>query len=186
MYLPIRKLIINEITGKINQAGIISRNNLSELSLSKYMATAVTDKTVDWLVDCGIPNKLATSNEMETENNMMVTTFRDIISGESNSLPIVVAVDFPASIAPKKTIIPNNPGIRLLRSTFAPYAAEKAGPVPLPPIFIAKKIAIIKGNNKGLKSGEIIIFGFIINQLRILPFYKPFFQRSKIKRISIL
>lgn len=130
------------------------------MSFSKYMATAVTDNTVDWLVDCGIPNKLAISKEIETEKRIMVTTFRDIISGDSNSFPIVVAVDFPARIAPKKTMMPNNPGIRLLRSTFAPYAAEKAGPVPLPPIFMAKNIAIIKGNNKGLKSGEIIIFGF--------------------------
>ena len=129
---------------------------------------------------------MATNNEIETEKRIMVTTFRDIISGESNSLPMVVAVDLPANIAPKKTMIPNNPGMRLLRSTFAPYAAEKAGPVPLPPMFMAKNIAIIKGNNKGLKSGEIIIFGFINNQLRILPGLLPFFQRSKIKMISML
>lgn len=120
------------------------------------MATAVTDNTVDWLVDCGIPNKLATSSEMETEKRIIETILRDIISGASSSLPIVTAVPFPATIAPKKTIIPNKPGIKLRRSTFAPYAAENAGPVPLPPILIEKNIASIKGNNKGLKSGEII------------------------------
>ena len=63
-------------------------------------------------------------------------------------MPIVVAVPLPASIAPKKTIIPNKPGIKLFLITFEPYAAEKAGPVPLPPIVIAKNIAIINGINK--------------------------------------
>jgi hypothetical protein len=115
---------------------------------------------VDWLVDCGIPNKLAISNEIETEKRIMETTLRVIISGCSNSLPMVAAVPFPAIIAPKKTMIPNKPGIRLLRSTLAPYAAEKAGPVPLPPMVIAKNMAMIKGNNKGLNNGDIISLYF--------------------------
>ena len=69
-------------------------------------------------------------------------------SGSSKPLPTVVAVPFPAMIAPKNTIIPNSPGISDFRITLAPYAAEKEGAVPLPPIFIARNIAIIYGINK--------------------------------------
>jgi hypothetical protein len=111
----------------------------------------------------------------------METTFLVIISGESSSFPMVVAVDFPASIAPKKTMIPNKPGIKLRRITLAPYAAEKAGPVPLPPIFIAKNIAIIKGNSKGLNSGEIIIFGFIFDPVPVSLCFKAIFSALKNK-----
>jgi len=42
-------------------------------------------------------------------------------------------------------MIPKKPGITLFLKIFAPKAAEKAGEVPLPPIFIAKKIPIKKG-----------------------------------------
>jgi hypothetical protein len=79
---------------------------------------------------------------------------------------MVTAVPFPAIIAPRKTIIPNKPGIKLLRNTFAPYTAEKAGPVPLPPIFIDKNMATIKGNSNGLNNGEIILSLFKIVSIR--------------------
>ena len=155
------KLIMNDITGRINQAGIISKKSLLVLSFSKNVAAAATAKTVDWLVDCGIPNKLATKSEMETEKRIIDTTIRDMNSGASNSLPMVIAVPLPARMAPKNTITPNKPGIKLLRSTFAPYAAEKAGPVPLPPIVMAKNIANTKGKSNGLNNGEIINFRFL-------------------------
>lgn len=119
---------------------------------------------------------------METEKRIMETTFRVIISGASNSFPMVTEVPFPAKIAPKKTITPNNPGIKLLRSTLAPYAAEKAGPVPLPPMFIEKNMAIIKGNNNGLNKGEIIYtrFKFLWLDLNIVHAQIDFYLRSKV------
>jgi len=61
--------------------------------------------------------------------------------------PNVAAVFLPAIVAPRNTIRPNNPGIRLLRITLAPYAAEKEGAVPLPPILKARNIPRIKGTN---------------------------------------
>ena len=85
----------------------------------------------------------------------METTDIDIISGASNSFPIVVAVLFPAKIAPRNTIIPNKPGIRFFLITLAPYAAENDGAVPLPPIVIAKNMARIKGISKWLNNGDI-------------------------------
>ena len=112
------------------------------------MAAAVTDKTVAWLVDCGMPNKFAIRSAMATENRIIETTVKLIISGANNPLPIVVAVPFPAMMAPRKTIIPNNPGMRLFLIILAPYAAEKAGAVPLPPILIARNMAIMNGINR--------------------------------------
>lgn len=84
------------------------------------MAAAVTDKTVAWLVDCGIPNKLAINSAVATENKMIETTVRLIISGANKPFPTVVAVPFPAIIAPRKTIIPNSPGIKPFLIIFAP------------------------------------------------------------------
>ena len=150
--------MIKDTTGKINLAGIISNISFSDCSFSKYIATAATDNTVDWLVDCGIPKKLAMSREMETEKRMIETTFPDIIPGGNNSFPMMVDVAFPAIIAPKNTIIPKSHGIKLRRITLAPKAAEKAGQVPLPPIFMAKKITMISGNTNGLNKDEIIIY----------------------------
>ena len=112
------------------------------------MAAAVTDITVAWLVDWGIPNKLEISRAIAAENRMIDTTVKLIISGANNPFPTVVAVPFPAIIAPRKTMIPNNPGIKLFLIIFAPYAAENAGAVPLPPMLMAKNIAIINGINK--------------------------------------
>ena len=140
----------------MNHVGIISKNSLSVFKEFKYRATALTDNTVDWLVDWGIPAKFAINSEIATEKRIIETTVNDIISGDNKPLPIVVAVPFPAIIAPRKTIIPNSPGIKLFLITLAPYAAEKAGAVPLPPIVIAKNIAIINGINKWLNNGEII------------------------------
>jgi hypothetical protein len=42
-------------------------------------------------------------------------------------------------------MMPKNPGMMLLRRILAPYAAEKEGEVPLPPILMAKKMPIKKG-----------------------------------------
>ena len=125
------------------------------------MAGATMESTVAWLVDCGIPARLAINKEMATENKMIETTVNDIISGFSNPLPTVVAVPLPAIIAPRNTMIPNKPGIKLFRITFAPYAAEKAGAVPLPPMVIARNMAMIKGISRWLNKGETIIALFI-------------------------
>ena len=54
------------------------------------MAGATMDSTVAWLVDCGIPARLAINKEMATENKMIETTVNDIISGFNNPLPTVV------------------------------------------------------------------------------------------------
>ncbi|MBC8490671.1 MAG: hypothetical protein H8D45_32040, partial [Bacteroidetes bacterium] len=83
-----------------------------------------------------------------TEKRIIENIVKLIISGASNPFPIVVAVPFPAIIAPKKTIIPNNPGIALFLIIFDPYATEKDGAVPLPPMLIAKNMAIIKGMSR--------------------------------------
>jgi hypothetical protein len=53
-------------------------------------------------------------------------------------------------------MIPKNPGIAVLRMIFAPYAAEKEGAVPLPPIFMARNIPIRKGIRRWLKRGDVI------------------------------
>lgn len=121
------------------------------------MAGATSASTVAWLVDCGMPDKLAIKRAIATENRIIETMVNDIISGANKPFPMVVAVPFPAIIAPRKTITPNSPGIKLFRMTFAPYAAENAGPVPLPPMVTAKNIAITKGINKWLNNGETII-----------------------------
>jgi hypothetical protein len=94
-----------------------------------------------------MPKRFAINNDTATEKRIIVTTTNDIISDGRISFPTVVAVPFPAIIAPKKTIIPNNPGIRDFLIAFPPYAAENEGAVPLPPIVIAKKIATRKGIN---------------------------------------
>ena len=112
------------------------------------MAAADTAITVDWLVDCGMPKRLATRSEMDTENKMMDTMLYDIILGSSKSFPRVVAVAFPAIRAPKNTMIPNKPAMALRRMAFAPKAAEKEGPVPLPPMLMAKNMATRKGISK--------------------------------------
>ena len=129
----------------MNQVGMITKNNFSVCRSLKYKATAETDNTVDWLVDCGIPARFAINNEKDTDNRMIETTGTDIISGDSKPFPTVVAVAFPARMAPRKTIIPKRPGIRLFLMTFAPYAAEKEGAVPLPPMFTARNIAMTNG-----------------------------------------
>ena len=72
-------------------------------------------------------------------------------------LPKLKVTLLPAIKAPIKTITPNKPGIKLFLMTLAPYAAENAGDVPLPPILIAKNIANKKGIVKTLKF-EIILF----------------------------
>ena len=96
-------------------------------------------------MDCGIPDILDTSIVTAIENKATDTTVKLIYSAGSIPLPIVPAVFLPATKAPTNTIIPNNPGISDLRSTLAPYEAEKAGAVPLPPIVIATSIAVRKG-----------------------------------------
>ena len=97
---------------------------------------------VAWLVDCGIPRRLANNRLMATENRIMETSEKPIISAGSNSFPTVVAVALPAIKAPANTMIPKNPGIKLFRIIFAPKAAEKEGEVPLPPMLMARKIPI--------------------------------------------
>ena len=105
-----------------------------------------------------MPARLATRREIATEKRIIETIGKVIRAGSIISLPIVDAVSFPAMIAPRKTIIPNRPGIRFLFITFAPYAAENEGPVPLPPIFIAKNIAMINGISRWLNNGEVISY----------------------------
>jgi hypothetical protein len=92
-----------------------------------------------------MPAILAISRDMDTENRMIETSVRFISSGSSNPLPMVVAVCFPAINAPRNTIIPYKPGIALFLITLAPYAAENDGPVPLPPIVIARNNPIMSG-----------------------------------------
>jgi hypothetical protein len=94
-----------------------------------------------------MPARFAISRDIATAKKTIETTTLLMREGFKIPVPRVFAVSLPANIAPKKTIIPNNPGIRLLRMAFAPKAAEKDGPVPLPPIFIAKNMAIKKGTN---------------------------------------
>ena len=69
---------------------------------------------------------------------------------------MVVAVPFPAKIAPRNTMIPKSPGIKLFLIIFAPYAAENEGAVPLPPILIARNMATKNGISKWLNNGEIM------------------------------
>ena len=147
--------------GKINHVGSISKKSLSVFNVLKYTAGAVTAKTVAWLVDWGIPNKFAINNAIATENRIIETKEKVIKSGDRISLPTVVAVPLPATIAPINTIIPNKPGIKPFLIMFAPYAAENEGAVPLPPIFIAKKIATRNGIKRWLNKGDtIILFKF--------------------------
>ena len=89
--------------------------------------------------------RFANKRLIATENKIMDTRVKVIISAGSNSFPTVTAVALPAINAPANTMIPKKPGIKLFLIIFAPYAAEKEGEVPLPPIFTARKIPIRKG-----------------------------------------
>ena len=109
--------------------------------------------TVDWLVDCGIPKIFAISNDIDTENKIMEVSVIVINSGFIKPFPSVLEVSSPAINAPKNTITPYKPGIALRLTIFAPYATENEGPVPLPPIFIAKNIAIRNGISITLNNG---------------------------------
>jgi hypothetical protein len=88
---------------------------------------------------------LAMRREIATDRSIIDTSVKFIKSGSRSSFPKVFDVCCPPIRAPKKTMMPNNPGIAALRIIFAPYATEKAGPVPLPPIVNAKNIAMRKG-----------------------------------------
>ena len=104
-------------------------------------------KTVVCTFDCGIPRILAIKRVSPTEPKIIVTSSQLIIAGDIKSLPRVVEVPFPATIAPIKTIIPKRPGMADLRITFDPYAAEKDGDILVPPMFMARKTAANKGIN---------------------------------------
>jgi hypothetical protein len=80
-----------------------------------------------------------------TEPNIIVTNSQLIKAGGIKSFPKVAEVAFPATIAPKKTIIPKSPGIIDFRITFDPYAAEKEGDILVPPILMARKTAAKSG-----------------------------------------
>lgn len=106
--------------GKKNQVGTISKNNLSVFNLCKYKAGATTARTVAWLVDCGMPDKFAINRVIATEKRMIETMVKENNSAPKSSFPMVVAVAFPAIMAPKKTVIPNRPGIKLFLITLEP------------------------------------------------------------------
>lgn len=85
--------------------------------------------------------------------------------------PKVNETSFPASKAPKSTITPNIPGIMVRFITLAPYAAEKAGAVPLPPILIARNMESKKGMVKAFNNSDIL-FRFLsefyeINEVKV-------------------
>ena len=94
------------------------------------------------------------SARIVTDKRIIEVSANPITSAGRISLPIVNDTFLPARIAPKKTNIPNKPGIKSLRIKSAPKAAENEGAVPLPPIFIARNMARMKGINRTENIGE--------------------------------
>lgn len=106
--------------GSMNQAGMISKNRTSVSNWLKYRAGAANASTAAWLVDCGIPAMLEMSIVTAMEKRAIDTIIKVIYSGWRMPPPIVPAVFLPATNAPMKTIMPNRPGMIVLRMTFAP------------------------------------------------------------------
>jgi len=68
-------------------------------------------------------------------------------------------------MAPINTMMPKSPGIRFFLIILAPYATEKEGPTPLPPMLIAKNMAIIYGINRWLNIGDGVMYSFYSRNL---------------------
>ena len=110
----------NETAGRIIHVGRISINSFSVLSPCNAVAAPEIDKTVDWLVDCGTQNKLATNKDKPIESKIT-----EVVKGVKSDCskipsPSVKETCFPANKAPAKTIIPNKAGIKARRIIFAP------------------------------------------------------------------
>ena len=97
---------------------------------------------------------MAINREDATETRMIEVKVKFMTSLGKIPSPIVTDTFLPAMRAPRKTKMPNNPGIKSLRMMLAPYAAENDGAVPLPPILMAKNMARRNGINRIENAGD--------------------------------